>query len=411
MPLERLSAAKARKLVEELRIHQIELEMQNEELRRTQAELEASKAKYFELYNLMPIGYCTLNEAGLILEANLTLATLLGVELRTLIKKPLTRYIGRDSQDLYYRHRRLLFESGVPQSCDLDLDTEAGAGFWARLEGNLARDADGNPVCRIVVSDITEHKRMEGALQASLREKETLVKEIHHRVKNNMQVISSLLSLQAATLKDEASRRILKEGQLRIRAMALIHEKLYQSSDLSRIDFASYLRSLGVYLSQFYKIDAARVRLEAELEEVNLDIKSAVPCGLLFSELVSNSFKHAFPDGRRGTVSIRLRQEKDGTVDLRIADDGVGLPLGLDFAHTESLGLQIVNTLIGQIDGTIPPTDPRPPHSSSALKNRRIKPKPETAPAPKPPVSARSGISFYRSWLAFRASRNFASTQ
>ncbi len=353
MPLERLSAAKARKLVEELRIHQIELEMQNEELRRTQAELEASKAKYFELYDLMPIGYCTLNEAGLILEANLTLASLLGVELRTLIKKPLTRFIGRESQDIYFRQRRLLMESGMPQTCDLDMATDSGAHFWARLEGNLARDAAGGPVCRFVVSDITGRKRAEDALQASLREKETLVREIHHRVKNNMQVISSLLSLQAATLKDEDSRRILKEGQLRIRAMALIHEKLYQASDFSRIDFASYLKSLGVYLSQFYKIDAERVRWETDLEEVSLDISSAVPCGLLFNELVSNAFKHAFPNGRRGTVRIRLRQEKDGTVDLRIADDGVGLPPELDFAHTESLGLQIVNTLIGQIGGTI----------------------------------------------------------
>lgn len=191
------------------------------------------------------------------------------------------------------------------------------------------------------------------AVQASLREKETLLREIHHRVKNNMQVIFSLLSLQAGHIADEEARRMLKESQLRIRSMALIHEKLYQARDLSKIDFAACLQSLAACLFQFIKVDADQIRLESELEDVRLDINTAVPCGLLVNELVSNALKHAFPGGRKGTVRIGLRRETDGTLKLRVADDGVGFPKALDFRHTESFGLQIVALLIEQIERTI----------------------------------------------------------
>ena len=146
---------------------------------------------------------------------------------------------------------------------------------------------------------------------------------------------------------------MLKEGQLRIRSMALIHEKLYQARDLSKVEFASYIQSLTAHLFQFFKVDPGQVRLESDLEDVRLDINTAVPCGLLFNELISNALKHAFPGGRKGTVRIRLWREKDGGLKLRVADDGVGIPQALDFRRTESFGLQIVDLLIGQIEGKI----------------------------------------------------------
>ncbi len=201
--------------------------------------------------------------------------------------------------------------------------------------------------------DMTEQKRAEEAVQAALREKEVLLREIHHRVKNNMQVISSLFNLQAGRVKDEEARRILKEGQTRIRSMGLIHEKLYQSRDLSKIDFSDYIRSLSVHLFHAYRIDANQVRLETELEDVHLDINAAVPCGLLVNELISNALKHAFPGDRKGVVKIGLRRREDGAVELRVADNGVGFPEKLDFQLSESLGLQIVNLLVSQLEGTI----------------------------------------------------------
>ena len=205
----------------------------------------------------------------------------------------------------------------------------------------------------VFVRDITARKRTEETIRAALKEKETLLREIHHRVKNNMQVISSLFNLQAEHIRDEDALRILREGQTRIRSMALIHEKLYQSPDLSKIEFASYIKTLATHLFQFYKIEAPQVRLETDLENVNLDLNSAVPCGLLINELISNALKHAFPGGRRGVVGIKLRRGEDGRVEIRIADDGVGFPRALDFQHASTFGLQIVNLLVSQLEGTL----------------------------------------------------------
>jgi two-component sensor histidine kinase len=200
---------------------------------------------------------------------------------------------------------------------------------------------------------LQERKRAEEAVQVSLREKEILLREIHHRVKNNLQVISSLFNLQAGYIKDKEALRILKEGQTRIRSMALVHEKLYQSGNLSKIDLAGYIQSLSAHLFHVYLVDPNQVRLETEYGDVTLDINSAVPCGLILNELISNALKHAFPAGRKGVLTIRLRRGKDGAVELRIADNGVGFPKGLDFRRTESLGLQIVSLLVGQLEGTI----------------------------------------------------------
>ena len=203
------------------------------------------------------------------------------------------------------------------------------------------------------VRDITERKKAEDRLQDSLQEKEVLLREIHHRVKNNMQVISSLLNLQSRQIKDPAVMEMFKESQRRIRSMALIHERLYQASDLSRIEFSEYLRNLATHLFHSYQVEASRVQLKLEAEEVHLNINTAIPCGLIVNELVSNALKHGFPEGRKGLLGIDLRRvEGDGYV-LRVMDDGVGFPEGLDFRKTETLGMQIVNTLASQIDASI----------------------------------------------------------
>lgn len=198
-----------------------------------------------------------------------------------------------------------------------------------------------------------ERKRAETTLRASLHEKEVLLKEIHHRVKNNMQVISSLFNLQAGHTTNEECRGILKEGQTRIRSMALVHEKLYQSRDLSKIDFADYIQSLAVHLFHSYLVNPAQVRMETDFKDVSLDINSAVPCGLILNELISNALKHAFPEGRTGVIKIGLRRGPGGAVELRVADDGVGFPKRLDFRKAESFGLQIVNLLVDQLEAAI----------------------------------------------------------
>jgi PAS domain S-box-containing protein len=203
------------------------------------------------------------------------------------------------------------------------------------------------------VRNITSRKEAEESLKASLHEKEILLKEIHHRVKNNMQVISSLLSLQSRHLEDPQAIAMFRESQHRIRSMALVHEKLYQSQDLSRIDFASYLENLLVYLFHAYPVNARGVRLRTEVESFTLDINTAIPCGLLISELVTNALKHAFPAGDSGEILVSIQPGDGGRYVLKVKDTGVGYPAGLDFSAAETFGMQLVSMLLQQLDGTI----------------------------------------------------------
>jgi two-component sensor histidine kinase len=198
-----------------------------------------------------------------------------------------------------------------------------------------------------------ENARLYGVTNASLQEKEVLLKEIHHRVKNNLQVISSLLNLQSAHVEDPQATEIFQDSQNRIRSMALVHEKLYQSQDLARVDLAEYIRNLATYLFRAYSANATGVTLDIQADDVFLTIDTAVPCGLILNELISNALKHAFPDGQAGEICVKLHANGDHQVTLSVADTGVGLPKDLDLNTTTSLGLQLVHTLADQLDGHI----------------------------------------------------------
>jgi PAS domain S-box-containing protein len=189
-------------------------------------------------------------------------------------------------------------------------------------------------------------------IRAALKERETLLKEIHHRVKNNLQIVSSLLSLQASKATEPETIEMLNESQRRIRSMALIHEKLYRSGSLAEINFADYVESLIDELMRMYNVAEGVITLIADIENVQLGVDTAIPCALIINELVSNSLKHAFPDGRTGEVTIAIHRI-NGTYELTITDNGVGPPPDFDFQKTDSLGLQLVTGLVNQLDGTI----------------------------------------------------------
>jgi PAS domain S-box-containing protein len=211
----------------------------------------------------------------------------------------------------------------------------------------------GKPAGIVTFIDITETKRAEEQLRASLSEKEILLKEIHHRVKNNLQVICTLLELQSDYIVDDRSRKFFMESQDRIRSMALVHEKLYQSKDFSCIDFAGYINSLTNHLYRSYVTNPELISLSAEVGNVTLGIDEAIPCGLIINELVSNSLKYAFPDGRKGDITVRFHADDQGLITLTVADNGAGFPAGLNFRETDSLGLQLVNMLTTQLRGDI----------------------------------------------------------
>lgn len=209
-----------------------------------------------------------------------------------------------------------------------------------------------NEPCMLgMLYDITERKRTEQQVLSSLTEKEMLLKEIHHRVKNNLQVISSLLNLQTDYVKDEHDLALFRESQNRVKSMALIHEKLYHSNTLSRIDFDMYMRDLTAQLFRTYNV--RDVSLDIEVEPSSFGVDTAIPCGLIINELVSNALKYAFPDGRTGRVRVSLQHTGEDLYILSVSDDGVGFPPGLDYRNTKSLGLQLVMTLTTQLGAEI----------------------------------------------------------
>ena len=204
----------------------------------------------------------------------------------------------------------------------------------------------------ISATDIGERIEAEDLIRQSLEEKELLLKEIHHRVKNNLQIISSLLNLQSRAIEDTHALEMLADSQNRVKSMALIHEKLYQSEDLARVDFADYIQTLASSLFQSYQM-STKIRLRVEVQDVMLGIDQAIPCGLIVNELVSNALKHGFVDGDDGTVAVRFESVEGGRVALHVEDDGVGIAESIDVQTTESLGLNLVSILVSQLNGDI----------------------------------------------------------
>ncbi|MEI6673637.1 MAG: histidine kinase dimerization/phosphoacceptor domain -containing protein [Verrucomicrobiota bacterium] len=511
-----LTPEETQRQILELRVHQIELEMQNEELRLSRVELEHSRARFFDLYDLAPVGYVTLNKTGQIQQANLTVATLLGAERGKLLGRPLTRYIHQQDQDRYHVYLKQLFKTRETPSIELRMHQAEGPDFWILLIAAAAVEENGVLITRLALSDVSRRKQhelilgarsrllffaqthtlddllratldeaelltessvgfyhfleedqstltlqawssntlqhmcqAEGAgrhypvdqagvwvdcirerrtvihndyaalphrkglpqghativremvvpvlrddkivailgvgnktsdytkedtnavvwladlawdiaqikrgeeqLKNSLREKESLLKEIHHRVKNNLQIISSLLSLQSSQIDNPAAQTALRDMQHRVRSMALIHEHLYRSDSLASVNLSTYLAQLCQRLFRALVTESDHIQLHLEMTTVYLEIDQAIPCGLLVNELISNAFKHAFPNQRGGEVWVDLQPLPDATGwRLRVADNGVGLPPDFTMDHLTSLGMQLVKDLTRQLGG------------------------------------------------------------
>ena len=228
-----------------------------------------------------------------------------------------------------------------------------GNHIYTMMAAAPLKDSNGNSLGVMSTSaDISDMVKAEKQIKASLEEKEVLIKEIHHRVKNNLQIISSLISLQASYTSEPEAQKMFQESKNRIRSMALIHEKLYQSDDLVQIDFNEYLQSLVNMLVQFFKKKLSNIELEVNCDNIYFDIDTAISLGLIVNELLSNCFKHAFREGESGKVSIELHSVGNG-YQLIVADNGIGFPENLDFRKTDSLGLQIVQTLTIQLKGAL----------------------------------------------------------
>ncbi|MBL7939766.1 MAG: PAS domain S-box protein [Flavobacteriales bacterium] len=260
------------------------------------------------------------------------------------------RIVGIEEEAIVAKYRAAL--KGQPQQFEVELDGARGKRIWVETFLNPISTNGRVQEISCMGYGITDRKEAELRLLQSLGEKEVLLKEVHHRVKNNLQVISSILSLQTAHVDgDERILELLRVSRDRIRSMSFIHESLYQNKDFSSIDMGTYIDGLSRNLVMSYSVNG-KVSLERDLQRVELVLDQAIPCGLILNELISNAFKHAFPEGRAGVVSISLTLVGE-QVAISISDDGVGLPEGFNTKNDGNLGLELVHTLVDQLDGKL----------------------------------------------------------
>ena len=316
--------------------------------------IQAEKERYSDLVDTIPQGIEETDATGTILFANAAHHKQYGYAKGELVGKSIFDLIATNSEREQVRDYLKYFVDEQPTFTTLfgQRITKAGKVIDVQVDWNYNRIGGEVVGFTSVISDISERKQAEDRIKASLAEKEVLLKEINHRVKNNLQIISSLLHLQSRDIHDEQALRSFQVSQDRIRAMALVHEKLYLSEDLARIDFGEYIESLASDLRSSYGLGSQHVKLKIDVDNILLGVDTAIPCGVIVNELVANSLKHAFPGDRSGEIAISFR-EVDGHYSMIFKDDGVGLPEGLDISHPSSLGLTIVNAVTGQLGGTI----------------------------------------------------------
>jgi PAS domain S-box-containing protein len=314
-----------------------------------------SEAKYRTIFENTGNAALILDEDTTISHANEVADEIFGYRGEDVVgKKSWTEFIHKDYLEFMkkYHYLRRSDPKAVPRSYELRLIDAHGKMRYAFITIAMI---PGTKQSVASLTDITERKAAEEKLKTSLQEKEILLKEVHHRVKNNLQVVSSLLSLQSECIKDKQTVEMFRESQNRIKSMALIHEKLYRSKDISKINFSEYIRSLSGNLVRSYET-VSGVRLNLNVEDIYLGIDAAIPCGLIINELVSNSLKHAFPAGSKsseGEIKIEFLRDDNNKFELTVSDNGVGFPRDVDFQQTESLGLQLVRILTDQLSGSI----------------------------------------------------------
>lgn len=307
-----------------------------------------------QAFDRIPVAMVVVNTQGLITRMNKLAETTFGYESAELLGQPVEVLIPKRYRHAHpgYRNGFLAETTARPMGAGRDLSglRKDGSEFPVEIGLNPVDTGEG-PMILSVILDLSERKQSEQRVQKALREKELLLEEVHHRVKNNLQVIHSLLDLQALKTQDTEMVAMLRDSQNRIRSMSMIHQTLYQSHDFARVDFQRFLGELLPSLMDSYGAVAGHVGVEVVAHQVKLPINEAIPCGLIVNELVSNALKHGFPAQRRGTVRVELRQDEDDQIELSISNDGIPIPTDQNLARAGSLGLQLVQLLTRQLLG------------------------------------------------------------
>jgi PAS domain S-box-containing protein len=299
------------------------------------------------LIDALPVPVFYKDSEGRYLGCNSSFEKFFGNKKEKVTGKSVYELSPKEFADLYHEKDRALLQNPGIQIYESTVKDRGGVVHNVIFHKATFSNMDGSVGGLIgAILDITDRKRAEVQLHASLREKDILLREIHHRVKNNMQVIIGLLDLQASSSGNPELMEMLNKGQSRIRSMALVHEKLYASKDFTRINLAGYLRTLSQDLFQSYKINPGKIDLIIQTDGVYVDINKAIPCGLVLNELISNVLKHAFPGDRQGELQIIIREEKNTEMEIVVRDNGMGLPDDVDIHQPRTMGLNLVNGLV-----------------------------------------------------------------
>ncbi|MBI2519060.1 MAG: hypothetical protein HYV97_01525 [Bdellovibrio sp.] len=325
----------------------------------TNLKIFSEKCLYGTIYKYSPLGIEIYNSAGLLIDANDACLKIFGIDDFSHVKN----FKLFEDPNLTSEIKKLL-QKGESVRYEMVFDFELVKKqklYPTKRSGEIYLDvtivpsqqvfADAAGAYVVHLQDITERKKNADLVAVALREKEVLLKEIHHRVKNNLQIIQSLLSLQSKNISERNISGLFDASRGRISTIALIHEQLYLSSDLAYIEFKEYLKSLMEKIMANHIED--KVIFSLDMENLILDVNIAIPCALILNELVSNALKHAFPDGRKGLISAGVCKIREGMLELTVADNGVGLPAEVELGSIKTLGLEVVNVLTKQIGGNL----------------------------------------------------------
>lgn len=324
-------------------------------IKKAEEELKLSEERHRAIYDQAYIGIARIAKMGRFLLVNERLCDMLGYPAESLYKKTFYELgVQEEVEESLVDWDHLL--SGKIQNFSREQTYVRSDGelLSANVTVSLVRDANGSPNYFVAVfEDITERKEYEAQLEQSIKEKEVLLKEVHHRVKNNMQVISSILNLQSSYISDDAALKIIRESQDRIKSMSFVHESLYQSNTLSEVNFAEYIQNITRNLYHSYAKPGGVIKLEFDLDNIYLNLDTSIPCGLMINEIVSNSLKYAFVGRESGMIYVKFKRLPSGQLELVVGDDGVGLPEDFVIETADSLGLQLVTTLATQVSGNL----------------------------------------------------------
>jgi hypothetical protein len=322
--------------------------------RRALTAFRESEEKYRHIVDTAEEGIWTVDEHFIITYTNRRMAEMLGYRPDEILGRAVQSFMPESELADHAVHSRHQKE-GVSEQFERQFLRRDGSILWVYVSVTPVRDANGTFKGSFAMySDITERKRAAKALEASLREKELLLKEIHHRVKNNLQTISSLLYLQSLSTDDEQQVALLKDARSRVISMGLIHQKLYQSADIAHIPFIDYIRDLIDFLADSYGIDPEKVHTIVRVTppDLTMELDTGIPCGLILNELITNAFKYAFRGREGGTITITMEQDPRQYA-LTVSDNGNGIPPDLDLSTTKSLGMTIVSDLVSQLEGEL----------------------------------------------------------